>query len=109
MTEFDMPEVQLGDWVHYYAHSDAEPAIGLVSQVGKRAIILWVVSPGYGGSERPSVHHKDDPGLEEFPEWKRYGTWEHKPADPKMAILSEKVAMLEKKIAALHPTKKGSS
>jgi len=107
MQPFDMPEVQLGDWVLFRPHDNADTEIGLVSQVGQRAVVLWVVSPGYGGTERPSVHHKDDPGLHEYPEWKRYGTWEHKPADPKVAILSEKVAMLEKKLAALQPNKKG--
>jgi hypothetical protein len=107
MKPFDMPEVRLGDWVHYYAHDGADPAIGLVSQVGQRAVVLWVLSPGYGGSDRPSVHHSSDPGLEEYPEWKRYGTWEHKPRDPQIAILSEKVAALEKKISAIEPRKKG--
>lgn len=107
MQPFEMPEVSLGEWVFYRAHADADQEIALVSQVGQRAVVLWVVSPGYGGTERPSVHHKDDPGLEEYPEWKRYGTWEHRPRDPQIAMLSEKVALLEKKLSALQPTKKG--
>lgn len=108
MIAYDMPKAELGDWVLYYPHADAEASIALVSKVGQRALTLWVVAPGYGGTDRPSVHHMDDPGLEEFPEWKRYGMWAHKPADPQLAILSEKVALLEKKLAALNPSKKGN-
>ncbi len=105
MSSFEMPSVKLGDWVYFYAHEGADPSIGLVSKVGQRALELWVVSPGYGGVDKPSVHHKDDPGLQEYPAWKETGTWEHRPSDPTLAILSEKVAMLEKKLAALQPRK----
>jgi hypothetical protein len=105
MDNYEMPEVQLGDWVYFYAHEGAEPVVALVQKVGKGTVVLWSVSPGYGGVERPSVHHKDDPRLPDQPEWKVYGTWEHKPRDTKVAILSEKVALLEKKVADLEGRK----
>ena len=101
MTPYDMPEIKLGDFVHYFAHEDAAPNIAIVTEVSSRSIKCWVIVPDYGGVEKFSVHHKDDGGLNEFPEWGRYGMWEYKPADPKMAVLSEKVALLEKKIAEL--------
>ena len=96
---YEMPAVQLGDWVYYYAHEGAEPATALVQKVGRGTVVLWVVSPGYGGVEKPSVHHKNDPRMADYPEWKSYGTWDYQPS--KLAILSEKVALLEKKVAEL--------
>lgn len=98
MSEFRMPEARLGDIVLFYQHEGAEAAMAFVSGVSKRTLNLWVIAPGYGGSERQSVHHVNDDGVVEFPAWKEYGFWQHRPADPKMAILSEKVAMLERKL-----------
>ena len=63
MTDYQMPAVSLGDWVYFYAHENADPTIALVSKVGRRALELWAISPGYGGTDKPSVHHKDDPGF----------------------------------------------
>jgi|GEM_PF-1114144 hypothetical protein len=109
MTDYQMPAVSLGDWVYFYAHENADPTIALVSKVGRRALELWAISPGYGGTDKPSVHHKDDPGFNEFPAWKETGAWEHRPDDPRISILSERVALLEKKIAAIEPKKKATS
>jgi len=101
MKPYDMPEVRLGDFVHYYAHEDAAPNIAIVTEVSSRSLKCWVIVPDYGGVEKFSVHHKDDVGLQEFPEWGRYGMWDFKPADPTIAILSEKLAVLEKKMAEI--------
>jgi len=101
MKSYDMPEVSLGDFVYYYAHEDAAANIAIVTEVSSRSIKCWVIVPDYGGVEKFSVHHKDDVGLDEFPEWKRYGMWGSKPADTKFAVLSEKVALLEKKLAEI--------
>ena len=109
MTDYQMPAVSLGDWVYFYAHENADPTIALVSKVGRRALELWAISPGYGGADKPSVHHKDDPGFNEFPAWKETGAWERCPDDPRISILSERVALLEKKIAAIEPKKKATS
>lgn len=99
MSDFQMPEAKLGDIVLFYAHEGAEPAMAFVSGVSKRTLNLWVIAPGYGGTERQSVHHLKDDGVLQFPDWATYGFWDHRPADPKLAILSEKVAMLERKLA----------
>jgi hypothetical protein len=41
--------------------------------------------------------------VEQFPDWKRYGYWAHRPRDPALAILSERISLLEKKVASLGP------
>jgi len=107
MIEFHMPAAKVGDKVLYYAHEGAEPVMAFVTQVSSRTLTLWAVLPGYGGIEKPSVHHQDDPGGQEFPAWKEYGYWGPMPAG-KEAILSEKVALLEKKVAELEG-RKGNS
>lgn len=96
-----MPSASLGDFVLYYRHEGAEAVPALVTQAGSRTLTLWAIAPGYGGNEKPSVHHTTDPGVNEFPAWKEYGFWEHKPSDPRVAILSEKLAALERKVAEL--------
>lgn len=106
MTDYKMPETKVGDIVLYYAHEGADPCMAFVAATSSRTLTLWAVVPGYGGVEKISVHHKDDPGTAEFPAWKEYGFWGPRPAG-KEAILSEKVAMLEKKVAELD-AKKGN-
>ena len=101
MADYKMPSAELGDFVLYYRHEGADPVPALVTQVGSRTLTLWAIAPGYGGNEKPSVHHTTDPGVNEFPAWKEYGFWAHKPSDPRIAILSEKVALLERKLADL--------
>lgn len=103
MTEFQMPSADVGDWVLFRAHEGAETIPAMVTRVSQRTLTLWAVAPGYGGTEKPSVHHVTDPGVADFPAWKEYGFWEHKPT--KNAILAEKVALLEKKVADLEARK----
>jgi hypothetical protein len=105
MSDFSMPTAQLGEWVLFYAHEGATPVPALVSSVSSRTLTLWAISPGYGGTDKQSVHHLTDPGVHEFPDWKRYGYWAHKPDDPRLAILSERVSLLEKKLSAIAPKK----
>jgi len=100
MSGYTMPEVRMGDFVYYYPHDGAEPATGIVIGKSQRSLSIWVIVPTYGGTEKFSVHHKDDPGFEDFSEWKKFGYWEHRPEDPRLSILSEKVAILEKKLAS---------
>ena len=97
MSEFSMPKAELGDFVLFFAHEGAKPVPALVTDVAARTLTLWAIAPGYGGTEKPSVHHTDDPGVNEFPAWGAYGFWAHKPAG-QLAILSERVAMLEKRL-----------
>lgn len=105
MSDYKMPEVKIGDRVFFRAHDGAEPVMSFVTQASSRTITLWSVVPGYGGIEKTSVHHKDDPGFADFPAWKETGMWEAFPEDSRLAILSERVSMLEKKIAAIAPKK----
>ncbi|NBT76279.1 MAG: hypothetical protein EBT15_10000 [Betaproteobacteria bacterium] len=97
MSGYEMPKAELGDWVLYFVHEGATPVPALVSQVSSRTLTLWAICPGYGGAEKPSVHHVTDPGVAEFPAWKSYGFWEHRPAG-QLAMLSERVSLLERKL-----------
>lgn len=108
MSEFQMPEAVLGDFVLYYPHLGAEPNLAVVIRGGARALTLWVIAPGACGVEKFSVHHKDDPGIHENTEWAKFGAWEHRPRDPKLAILTEKVSLIERKLDTLEP-KRGKS
>jgi len=103
MSDYVMPTAELGDWVLYRAHDGAETVPAVVTKVSQRTLTLWALAPGYGGNEKPSVHHVTDPGVNEFPAWKDYGNWEHKPQ--KNAILSEKVAHLERRVTELEARK----
>lgn len=103
MSEFTMPTAELGEWVLFYSHEGAPPVPALVTQVSSRTLHLWAVSPNYGGVDKTSVHHLTDPGVNDFPDWKRYGYWEHKAKDPTLSILSERVAALERRLGAKKP------
>lgn len=99
MSDYVMPTAEIGDWVLFRPHEGADCVPAMVTRASQRTLTLWAVAPGYGGTEKQSVHHATDPGVNEFPAWKDYGFWEHKPQ--KNAILSEKVAVLERKVADL--------
>ncbi len=90
---YEMPTAELGDIVLFYAHEGATPVPAIVAVKASRTLTLC-------GVVKPSVHHLTDPGVNEFPDWKRYGYWEHKAKDPTISILSEKVSLLEKKVPA---------
>lgn len=98
-TVYEMPSAELGEWVLFRAHEGADAVPAMVSKVSQRTLTLWAISPGYGGNDKFSVHHKDDPGLLEFPEWKTYGTWEKRPGVN--AVLHEKLVALEKRVSDL--------
>lgn len=103
MSDYKMPAVELGDKVYFYRHHDAKPELALVTDASSRTVILWVISPGYGGMERFSVHHIDDPGVQEFPAWAETGFWAHRPN--KLVALQEKLALVEKRLEALEAKK----
>lgn len=102
---YAMPSTEVGEIVLFRPHSGADPTPAIVCKVGSRTLNLFAMSGELGFTLKSSVHHVTDEGVEEFPEWKRYGFWEHKPDDPRLAILSERVSMLEKKLAAVAPKK----
>jgi hypothetical protein len=91
-----MPKAVVGDWVLFYPHKEADPVPALVVTASSRTLNL--VAFGIGGPvDKPSAHHVDDPGVEDFPDWKRYGYWEHK-RQTDIAALSERVSLLERKV-----------
>lgn len=98
---YEMPKAAVGDWVLFFPHIEAEPVPAVVISASSRTLNLMAFGRG-GVVEKPSVHHSTDPGVEEFPDWKRYGYWEHK-SDPRMAMLSERVSLLEQKVGAKKP------
>lgn len=100
-----MPTAELGDIVFFYPHEGATAIPAFVTVKASRTLTLWALAGEQGGVVKPSVHHTTDPGVNEFPDWKRYGYWEHKPKDPAISILSEKLSLLEKKLAAVAPKK----
>jgi len=103
MTDFAMPEAKVGDQVYFYAHEGAPAVMAFVTEASSRTLTLWAVVPGYGGVEKVSVHHISDPGLADFPAWKDTGLWDHMPSDPRLAVLSERVSLLEKKVSPKKP------
>jgi hypothetical protein len=105
VSSYDMPKADLGDIVLFYAHEGATPVPAIVSVVASRTLTLWAIAGELGGVVKPSVHHLTDPGVNDFPDWKRYGYWDHKPKDSAVSILSEKLSLLEKKVAATAPKK----
>jgi hypothetical protein len=103
MTAFAPPETTVSSMVLYMPHADAPPSPALVTKVGSRTLDLFVMGGASGGVQRNGVHHESDPGLQEFPDWRPAGTWkeiEVKP-DTRLAMLHEKVALLEKKFDSL--------
>ena len=92
---WQVPEVSVGDTVLFRSHEGAEAQMAFVSRIGKDTLELWALTPGYGGVDKTSVRHKDDPRLADSVEWKKFGTWEHRPRDPRIAQLSERLSALE--------------
>jgi len=99
---YEMPKAELGDIVLFYAHEGATPVPAIVTVKATRTLMLWALAGELGGVVKHSVHHLSDPGVNEFPDWKRYGYWEHK-SDPRLAMLSERVSLLEQKVGAKKP------
>jgi len=99
MSTYVMPKAELGDWVIYYPHEGAAGNTAMVTKVGTNCLTLWVLAPGYGGQDRFSVHHKTDPGLQEFPDWVKAGTWEH--ANNRYSQVSERLSALERRVTEL--------
>ena len=100
---YEMPKAEVGEIVLFQVHEGAPHVPAIVCKASARTLTLYAMSGEAGVIIRPSVHHISDEGVNEFPEWKRYGFWEHRPRDPKFTLLSERVSLLEKKLEALDP------
>ncbi|NBV87954.1 MAG: hypothetical protein EBR88_00290 [Betaproteobacteria bacterium] len=87
---FSPPAVKIGDMVYWYNDpmSCAEPNMGWVCQrPGAQTITVLVFGPYVGFQEKPSVRHRDDPGLQENAEWRQWGCWELAPATQQLRKL----------------------
>lgn len=79
---FSPPKCVIGDSVYWYSDplSCSEPTLGWVCQrPGAVTLSILVFSPYMGFQEKQSVRHRDDPGLQENPEWRQWGCWEFAP------------------------------
>jgi hypothetical protein len=95
------PSVVLSETVLFAQHEGAPCVPAIVTRLGSRTLEMYALGGAAGGVMKVGVHHESDPDLENFPEWKKSGIWKKAPADPKYAILAEKVALLEKKLESL--------
>jgi hypothetical protein len=100
---YEMPKADVGEIVLFMPHEGASSVPAIVCKASARTLTLFAMSGEAGVTIKPSVHHVTDEGVNEFPEWKKYGFWEHRAKDPKIALLSERVSLLEKKLEALDP------
>lgn len=95
MSDFSPPDVSIGDEVLWYSNvrNPTDPCVAfVVKSPGRSTLTLLVFAEETGWAFRPSVRHKDDPGLLENPQWQQWGCWE----------FSERTATL-KKLQTLMP------
>lgn len=74
-----MPKPNLGDVVLYSndQHNFSNPCIGwVIKEPGDSTLQILTFNPTLGWIERPSVHHKDDPGMKEDNGWQALGCWD---------------------------------
>lgn len=94
---FSPPKVQIGDCVYWYHDpiSCAEPTMGWVCQrPGTFTVSVLVFSPNMGFQEKPSVRHRDDPGLQENSDWRQWGCWEYAPQTAQLKKLDGMMAQI---------------
>lgn len=102
---FSIPPVRVGDSVYWYHDplNCTEPTMGwIVQRPGTCTVSILTFSPNFGFLEKPSVRHKDDPGLQENSEWRAWGCWELTPQAVqlrKMDSLMSQIASLTEQVA----------
>ena len=108
---FSPPVPRIGDSVYWY-HDPLncnEPTLGwVVQRPGVFTVSILTFSPNTGFLEKPSVRHRDDPGLQENSDWRQWGCWEFTPQSAQLrkmdglmsqiASLTEQVALARKQI-----------
>ena len=102
---FSPPVPRIGDSVYWY-HDPLncnEPTLGwIVQRPGVFTVSILTFSPSTGFLEKPSVRHRDDPGLQENSEWRQWGCWEFTPQSAqlrKMDGLMSQIASLTEQVA----------
>lgn len=102
---FSPPACRVGDAVYWYNDplNCHEPTMGwIVNRPGINTVTVLTFSPNFGFLEKPSVRHKDDPGLNDHAEWRQWGCWELTPQTVqlrKMDSLMAQVASLTEQVA----------
>lgn len=103
MSDFSPPKPAIGDLVYWYndSLSCSNPTMGFIADhPGTNTVTIMTVSPFAGLTFRPSVRHKDDPGLQENAEWRQWGAWEFAPVMEKLkkmdALMADMIQMREK-------------
>jgi|APGre2960657404_1045060.scaffolds.fasta_scaffold250088_2 hypothetical protein len=94
---FSMPQTKIGDMIYWYsdALSCSEPCIGWISQrPGVHTVTALVFSPNTGFIEKPSVRHRNDPGLQESVEWRQWGAWEYAPVTAQLRKVDSVMAQV---------------
>lgn len=111
VESFSPPVPRIGDSVYWY-HDPLnchEPTLGwVVQRPGAFTVSILTFSPNTGFLEKPSVRHRDDPGLQENSDWRQWGCWEFTPQSAQLrkmdglvsqiANLTEQVAIARKQI-----------
>lgn len=74
-----MPAPSLGEVVLFSndQHNFNDPCIGwVIKHPGDSTIQILTFTPTQGWIERPSVHHRDDPGIKLDNGWQALGCWD---------------------------------
>lgn len=73
------PEAKMGTQVYYYRDplNLEDPSLGFICRrPGANTVSIMVFAPSGNLVEKPSVRHKDDPGLRENDAWRQWGCWD---------------------------------
>lgn len=111
---FSPPQVRIGDSVYWYHDplTCAEPMLGwIVERPGVNTVSILAFNPNSGFIDRPSVRHRDDPGLQEHAEWRQWGCWEYTPQTAqlkKLDGLMSQVAGLTEQVALARKQSSGT-
>ena len=87
MSDFRPPVPKIGDVVLWSNDpmSFANPVMGwVVEPPGAKTITVMTASSFAGLQFKPSVRHRDDPGLQENAEWRQWGAWTFAPVTERL-------------------------
>jgi hypothetical protein len=96
-AHFSPPSLRIGDMVYWYHDPLActNPCLGWISQPpGVSTVNIIVFTPFVGFQEKPSVRHRDDPGLQENADWRQWGAWEYAPQTAQLKKLDSLTAQI---------------
>lgn len=79
-NDWTMPRPNVGDVVLYSndMHNFSDPCVGwVVKEPGNSTLHILTFTPTHGWIDRPSVHHRDDPGIKQDNGWEGLGVWDY--------------------------------